>query len=133
MSKAPPSSLSLLPGDPAPDAPSAAPSRPDEPASAGATALPTGKPVRSAAAKPTAPARADAPAAAPMPASYELALAELEKIVARIDAGQMPLEELLTGYRRGADLLAFCRERLQAVEEQIKVLDNGVLKPWSAT
>lgn len=69
----------------------------------------------------------------PMPATYEAALSELEQIVARIDAGQMPLEELLTGYRRGADLLAFCRERLQAVEEQIKVLDKGVIKPWSPT
>jgi exodeoxyribonuclease VII small subunit len=28
-------------------------------------------------------------------------------------------------------LLQFCRDRLQAVENQIKVLDDGVLKPWT--
>ena len=30
----------------------------------------------------------------------------------------MPLDELLDGYRRGAELLNYCRGRLQAVEEQ---------------
>ena len=33
---------------------------------------------------------------------------------------------------RGAALLAFCRDKLQAVEDQIKVLDAGSLKTWSA-
>ena len=44
----------------------------------------------------------------------------------------MPLDQMLTGYQRGAALLQFCRDRLQAVEDQIKVLDAGVLKPWKA-
>ena len=57
---------------------------------------------------------------------------ELETLVAQLESGEMPLEQLLTGYQRGAALLAFCRERLQAVEDQIKVLDDGVLKPWKA-
>lgn len=57
---------------------------------------------------------------------------ELEGLVERLDSGDMPLAQLLTGYQRGADLLAYCREQLQAVEDQIKVLDDGVLKPWSA-
>ena len=64
------------------------------------------------------------------PASYEAALEELEQLVTRIESGQMPLDQLLGGYQRGAALLAFCRDRLTAVEEQIKVLDDGVLKPW---
>lgn len=65
------------------------------------------------------------------PASYEAALAELEKLVSQIESGQLPLEDLLAGYQRGAHLLQFCRDRLQAVEDQIKVLDEGVLKPWT--
>lgn len=65
------------------------------------------------------------------PASYEAALAELEQLVNRIESGQLPLEELLAGYQRGAQLLQFCRDKLQAVEDQIKVLDEGVLKPWT--
>jgi exodeoxyribonuclease VII small subunit len=66
------------------------------------------------------------------PASYEAAMDELESLVAQLESGEMPLEQLLTGYQRGAELLQFCRERLQAVEDQIKVLDDGVLKPWKA-
>ena len=44
----------------------------------------------------------------------------------------MPLDRLLESYKRGADLLSFCRDRLEAVEEQVKVLEDGQLKPWSA-
>jgi exodeoxyribonuclease VII small subunit len=43
----------------------------------------------------------------------------------------LPLEQLLTGYQRGAQLLQFCRDKLQAVENQIKVLDEGTLKTWT--
>jgi exodeoxyribonuclease VII small subunit len=64
------------------------------------------------------------------PASYESALEELEQLVGLIESGQLPLEQLLTGYQRGAELLQFCRDKLQAVENQIKVLDEGALKPW---
>ena len=65
------------------------------------------------------------------PASYEAALAELEQLVGRIESGQLPLEQLLSGYQRGAELLQYCRDKLQAVENQVKVLDEGVLKPWT--
>ena len=73
-----------------------------------------------------------APKSAPEPASYELAVAELDRLVQQMEAGQMPLDQLLDGYRRGAELLTFCRGRLQAVEEQVKLLDDGALKPWNA-
>jgi exodeoxyribonuclease VII small subunit len=60
------------------------------------------------------------------------ALEELEQLVGRIEAGQMPLEQMLQGYQRGRRaLLAFCRHRLDAVENQIKVLDEGSCKPWT--
>ncbi len=62
--------------------------------------------------------------------SYEAALQELEQLVAQLDAGQLPLDQLLVRYQRGAELLAFCRTRLDAVENQIKVLEAGELKPW---
>ncbi len=81
----------------------------------------------------TKPADSDAVPQAPLPASYELAVQELEQLVSRLESGQLPLDELLGAYRRGAALLAFCRERLQAVEDQVKLLDDGALKPWTAT
>ncbi|MFY9510018.1 MAG: exodeoxyribonuclease VII small subunit [Rubrivivax sp.] len=65
------------------------------------------------------------------PASYEQAMAELDQLVQQMEGGQLPLDQLLDGYRRGADLLGYCRGRLQAVEEQVKLLDDGQLKTWT--
>ena len=62
--------------------------------------------------------------------SYEQALTELERLVAAMEAGQLPLDQLLDSYRRGAELLALCRDRLQAVEQQVKVLETGEMRPW---
>ena len=67
---------------------------------------------------------------AEIPVSYEAALQELERLVARLESGEMPLDQLLSGYQRGAELLKYCREKLVAVEDQIKVLDSGTLKTW---
>jgi exodeoxyribonuclease VII small subunit len=44
----------------------------------------------------------------------------------------MPLDQLLASYKRGAELLQLCRSRLQVVEEQVKLLEDGQLKPWTA-
>ena len=65
------------------------------------------------------------------PTSYEAALQELEQLVVRIESGQLPLDQLLAGYQRGAQLLKFCRDKLEAVETQIKVLEGAELKPWA--
>jgi exodeoxyribonuclease VII small subunit len=65
-----------------------------------------------------------------LPASYEAALQELEALVDSLESGQLPLDQLLTGYQRGAQLLKFCRDKLEAVETQIKVLEGTELKPW---
>lgn len=76
--------------------------------------------------------KASSPSAPPAePASYEAALEELEQLVTRIESGQQPLDQMLAGYQRGAALLAFCRQKLEAVQDQIKVLDEGQLQPWS--
>jgi len=63
--------------------------------------------------------------------SFESALQELEQLLARLESGAMPLDQLLTQYQRGAELLKFCRERLETVEAQVKVLDQGLLKTWT--
>ncbi|AOS78404.1 MULTISPECIES: exodeoxyribonuclease VII small subunit [Hydrogenophaga] len=76
------------------------------------------------------PARSAAADTPPVAPSYEAALQELEQLVAQLDAGQLPLDQLLSRYQRGAELLAFCRDRLQAVEQQIQVFEAGQSKPW---
>ena len=64
---------------------------------------------------------------------YEDALGELERLVAAMESSQMPLDGLLDSYRRGAELLEVCRNRLQAVEQQVRVLEGGQLKDWVET
>jgi exodeoxyribonuclease VII small subunit len=71
------------------------------------------------------------PGAAAEPLNYEQALAELETLVSAMENAQLPLDELLRSYRRGALLLQFCRARLQDVEQQVKLLERGELEPWS--
>jgi exodeoxyribonuclease VII small subunit len=79
---------------------------------------------------PSSTAATSASAAPALPASYEAALQELEGLVDSLESGQLPLDQLLTGYQRGAQLLKFCRDKLEAVETQIKVLEGTELKPW---
>lgn len=74
----------------------------------------------------------DTPVSPSEPASYEAAVAELERLVQAMENEQLPLDQVLRSYQRGAELLAFCRSRLDAVEQQVKVLDDGQLKPWTA-
>lgn len=74
----------------------------------------------------------DSPEVTTVPVSYEAALQELERLLAQLESGELPLAQLLSAYRRGAELLTFCRARLEAVEGQIKVLDQGALKNWAA-
>ena len=64
-----------------------------------------------------------------LPVSYEDALGELDRLVGAMEAGQLPLDRLLESYKRGAELLGFCRARLEAIEQQVRVLEDGQLKP----
>jgi exodeoxyribonuclease VII small subunit len=61
--------------------------------------------------------------------SFERALAELEKIVARMEAGELSLEEALATHKRGLELARFCQQKLEAAQQQVKVLEGDVLKP----
>ena len=60
--------------------------------------------------------------------TFESALAELENIVTRMEGGQLPLEQSLTAYKRGAELLKFCQAQLADAQQQVKVLEAGALK-----
>ena len=65
--------------------------------------------------------------------TFESAVAELEKIVDSMEAGQLSLEESLASYKRGAELLKFCQSTLQEAAQQVKLLENGVLKSFGPT
>jgi exodeoxyribonuclease VII small subunit len=64
-------------------------------------------------------------------ATYESALNELESIVTRMEEGQLTLEQSLSAYKRGAELLKFCQAQLADAQQQVKVLEAGVLKNFA--
>ena len=65
------------------------------------------------------------------PKTFESALAELDELVEKMENGQLPLEESLSAYQRGTELLKFCDSVLKEAEQKIKVLDGGELKDLS--
>ena len=64
--------------------------------------------------------------------SFEKALAELEKIVKRMETGELSLEEALEAHKRGLELARLCQGHLEAAQQQVRVLEGEVLKPLSA-
>jgi exodeoxyribonuclease VII small subunit len=65
----------------------------------------------------------------PSELSFEQALAELEKIVSKMESGELSLEQALATHKRGLELARFCQQRLEAAQQQVKVLEGEVLKP----
>ena len=63
--------------------------------------------------------------------SFEADLDELEKLVKRMEAGDLPLEEALRLFERGVELGDACRKRLDEAETRIEILlkRNGKAQP----
>lgn len=57
------------------------------------------------------------------PQNFEAALLELEAIVARMEGGQLPLEESLSSYKRGAELLQYCQAQIRDAEQQVRMIE----------
>jgi len=68
----------------------------------------------------SAPAAREASADGVSGLTYEGAISELEAIIARIESGEIPLEESLQQYRRGAALVRRCREVLDAAKTEVE-------------
>lgn len=51
--------------------------------------------------------------------SFESALAELESVVAKLEGGQVPLEDSIDMYTRGSVLKRFCEEKLAAAQARV--------------
>ncbi|RII82684.1 exodeoxyribonuclease VII small subunit [Neopusillimonas maritima] len=69
---------------------------------------------------------------APLPDDFETALMQLETLVAKMEDGDMPLEQSLAAYERGVALAKRCQSLLDAAEQQVKVLQGNLLKPLDA-
>ncbi len=69
----------------------------------------------------------------PQPESYEAAATELEQIVTTMETGDLSLEESLSAYKRGAELLQYCQNKLQGAQQQIQILEADMLKNFKVT
>jgi exodeoxyribonuclease VII small subunit len=52
--------------------------------------------------------------------SFEDALAQLERIVRELEAGQSRLEDAIDGYERGAQLKAHCEAKLREAQAKVE-------------
>jgi exodeoxyribonuclease VII small subunit len=57
--------------------------------------------------------------------TFERALAELESIVARLERGDIALEESISAYERGEALKAHCAALLSAAEARVEKIRTG--------
>ena len=57
--------------------------------------------------------------------SFEQALKELESIVAKLERGDVDLEESISIYERGAALKAHCEAKLKAAELKVEQIVQG--------
>ncbi len=65
-----------------------------------------------------------------LPEDFETALAELEALVATMESGSLALEQSLAAYARGVALTRLCQQKLAQAEQQVKVLEAGMLRPF---
>lgn len=61
--------------------------------------------------------------------AFQDAIAEVEAITDRIEAGQIGLEDSIDQFERGMKLLARCREILQRVEQRVEDITQRLLEP----
>jgi exodeoxyribonuclease VII small subunit len=64
--------------------------------------------------------------------TFEDALDELEKLVGRMEGGDLSLEQSLAAHKRGLALAQFCQQRLESAQQQVRVLEGEILKNLSA-
>lgn len=67
-----------------------------------------------------------------LPADFETAVGELEKIVESMESGELTLEQSLAAHKRGLELAQFCQGVLARAQQQVKVLEEGILRDLEA-
>jgi exodeoxyribonuclease VII small subunit len=60
--------------------------------------------------------------ATPPPADFEHSLDELEQLVARMEGGELSLDESLASFERGIGLYRHCQQSLQQAELRVRLL-----------
>jgi exodeoxyribonuclease VII small subunit len=74
---------------------------------------------------PTAKTSSETPKNSIETVNYEKAVSELEKLIADMESGKLSLEETLSSYKRGSELIKHCQSLLEQVEQQIKISEDN--------
>ena len=64
------------------------------------------------------------------PTSFEEAMRELDALTASMESGDFALEQSLAAYQRGAYLVKYCQAQLQTIEQQVKIVEDDMAKPF---
>ena len=64
--------------------------------------------------------------------NLEKSLADLGKIVAQLEDGDISLEQALKQFEKGVKLSRDCQTALQAAEQKVQILMDGDLKEFSS-
>ena len=66
---------------------------------------------------------------------FEAALAELEALVARLEGGDLPLDEALKTFERGVELTRHCQASLKSAQQKVEILlkrgSSAEIEPFS--
>ncbi|WP_462412149.1 exodeoxyribonuclease VII small subunit [Neobacillus sp. Marseille-QA0830] len=65
--------------------------------------------------------------------SFEEAMTKLERIVEKLEEGDVPLEEAISFYKQGMELSKLCHDKLKSVEEQLTqiITEDGRTESFS--
>ena len=56
--------------------------------------------------------------------SYEAAAKELEAIISKLESGEVSLDDSIKLYSRGMELSKYCKDKLDSIVKQIKILSE---------
>jgi exodeoxyribonuclease VII small subunit len=65
-----------------------------------------------------------------LPVDFEAAMNELEKLVERLEQGDLPLEESLKAFERGVALTRVCQTALKEAEQKVEILLKKSGEAW---
>jgi exodeoxyribonuclease VII small subunit len=73
--------------------------------------------------------------AADKPVDFERSLAELERLVERLEQGDLPLDDALQSFERGVALTRQCQGALKAAQQKVEILlsssTDAVAEPFT--
>ena len=65
--------------------------------------------------------------------TYEKAITRLEKIVAKLESNEIPLEDSLALFQEGIELSQYCDNKLKNIQEKVaQIYENGQLKDFQS-